>query len=179
MHTQQRQFQQSPPFLLSARRKACTAIQRTRLECDPAIGVSAGPCPSLLCQDGEPEQPNPAWLLHTDSSDGSQGSTGEWGDTRSTEGTGAYLTIPEARRYQGKSRYHCCTSCFVRASEGILITPDPLCCLTAPGGKDSGNRRTHLLPSGQFEDGGFVFSFCSDISLTCHSPTWVSCAEPD
>lgn len=87
--TQQRQFQQSPPFLLPARRKACTATQRTRLECDPAIGVSAGPCPSLLCQDGEPEQPDPAWLLHVDSSDGCQGSTGEWGDTSSAEGTGA------------------------------------------------------------------------------------------
>lgn len=93
--------------------KACTATRRTWLECDPAVSASAGPCPRLLCQDGEPQQPSLAWLLHTDSSDGSQGSTGEWG-------------TPEAHKGQ-EPNYHFLRPGAARADPGSTAAPVVLC----------------------------------------------------
>lgn len=161
---------ESPPFLLPARESLHSHPEN--LECDPAESVPA------LSQSALPGQNSPA--RPGCSSRAAQmfpGQHGGVGDTRSSEGTGAWLTLPGG--CQGTSRYPCCSSCFVRASEGILIPLDPRCC-PCPSGKDSGNRRTHCCPAGtqQSEDGGFLFPYCSDTSLTCRSPAWVNCAEP-
>lgn len=140
------------------------------LECEPAVSASPGPCPSCSARTGSPDSPNSLAAPHGQLRC-SQGRT---------EGTGTQLAPPEAGCCQGTSRYHCCTSHFVRAAREFSSHPIPSAVSPLQAGRTRG---TGGLTAAQQGLGSlrmevFMSSSRSDISLTCCSPTGVNCAEP-
>lgn len=161
---QQCQFQQSPPFLLPAQGKPAQPPGKLGWN---VISVSTGPCPSLLCQHREPEQPDLGWLLHTDSSDGSQGSTGQWGTPVAQKGQEPNWHFPmtsAARAYPALLH-----QLFCKSIQGILTPPDALVCLAGRTQGTAGHTAAQRgLGSLRMED---FPSCCSNVFLTCRPPT--------